>query len=153
MRFSARQDIEAPVEHVFAFLTDYPAHETLAARRGARVERVERQRAPETHPAWKVEFAYNGRERELALEVNKHTPNEQLDFDVRYQGLDIHIETEVVSLARLRTRLIVKVDLKPRTIKARLVIQSLKIAKNTIHKRFEKRLATLGGDIEDAFRA
>ena len=153
MRFSARRDIEAPVEHVFAYLTDYATHEATAARRGARVERVERQRAPETHPAWKVEFPYNGRERELSLEVNKHLPNEQLDFDARYQGLDLHSEVELMSLARLRTRLIVKVDLKPRSIKARLVIQSLRIAKNTIQKRFEKRLATLASEIESTFRA
>ena len=152
MRFSARTDIEAPVEHVFAYLTDYAAHEASAARRGARVERVERQRAPATHPAWKVEFPYNGRERELALEVNTHTPGEQLVMDARYQGLDLHLDFELVSLARVRTRLIVKVDLTPRSLKARLVIQSLRIAKNTIQKRFEKRLAVLAGDIEAAYR-
>jgi len=147
MRFSARQDVEAAAEDVFAFLTDYAAHENLAARRGVRIERIARERAPADCPAWKAEFNYGGRERDITIEVNSVKPSERIESDVQYQGLSVHIEMELVPLARTRARMIVRVDLKPQTIKARLVVQSLRLAKGTIQKRLEKRLETLATEI------
>ena len=40
-------------------------------------------------------------------------------------------------------------DLKPQTLSARLLVQSFKLARGTIMKRFDKRLATVARDMEE----
>jgi len=37
MKFAAREDIEAPIEYVFSQISDFPALERSALRRGADV--------------------------------------------------------------------------------------------------------------------
>jgi hypothetical protein len=147
MKFSARRDADASAEDVYAYITDYAAHESLAARRGIRIERINRPRAPADYPAWKAEFQYGGRERDVVIEVNTITPDEYIGSDVVYQSLGVHVDLELVPLARTRTRMIVKIELKPQSIKARLIVQSLRLAKGTIQKRLEKRLDALAADI------
>ena len=39
MRFSSKQDVEAPMEPIFQILTDFETWETAAMRRGIEVER------------------------------------------------------------------------------------------------------------------
>ena len=46
MKFSTRTDIAAPVEFVFAQLSDFPGFEAAARRRGAEVTRLDTLAAP-----------------------------------------------------------------------------------------------------------
>ncbi|MEO8531938.1 MAG: SRPBCC family protein [Deltaproteobacteria bacterium] len=153
MRFSARRDIESSAEDVFAFLTDYAGHESLAARRGVRIERIEKPGGSADRPAWSAEFQYGGRERKITIAVTNAVAPERLESDVYYQGLDVQVEVELVPLARTRTRMITKIDLIPQSIKARLVVQSLRLAKATIQRRLERRLETLAAEIETRKRS
>jgi hypothetical protein len=133
MNISAREDIQTAISVVFARLTDFAAHEAAAAaRRGVSVERLGRPNSHADRPAWKAVFQYGGREREVLIEVSDlHQPN-ILVAQVQHKGLEATVDIELVTLGKTRTRMIVGLELKPRSIKAKLVVQSLKIAKGSI---------------------
>ena len=44
-----------------------------------------------------------------------------------------------------------QVELKPRTLAARLFIQSMRLARKRVQRRFEGRLAEIARDIEQRF--
>ena len=48
MKFSSKEDVEAPIEHVFDMLADFDSHQRQAFRRGIQVQRTD-TRAP-FHP-------------------------------------------------------------------------------------------------------
>ena len=50
-----------------------------------------------------------------------------------------------------KTRVIVGLDMRPQTLSARLMIQSLKFAKANLYKRFEARVERFGKDIQEQY--
>ncbi|MCK4712108.1 MAG: SRPBCC family protein, partial [Marinosulfonomonas sp.] len=71
MKFSTKEDIEAPIEAVFKAVSDFNAFERFALRRGARVQRVDRKTHPQTTIAWDIEFPYRGKKRQLLAELTE----------------------------------------------------------------------------------
>lgn len=59
---------------------------------------------------------------------------------------------ELVALSPARTRLSVDVNLKPNSIPARLLVQSLKLARTNLNKKFHLRMADYARDIEERIR-
>ncbi len=55
------------------------------------------------------------------------------------------------SLSRSRTRIMVALELKPQNLSARLLVQSLKLAKNSLTKKFKKRVGDYAKDMEDRY--
>ena len=152
MKMSAREDIQTPISAVFARLTDFAAHEAVAARRGVAVERLSRPQARTDWPAWKVVFQYGGREREVTAEVlDLHVPN-IFASEVHYRGMDVSFDIELMPLSVSWTRMFFVLELKPRSIKGKLVVQSLKVAKGSIQRRIENRLKSFARELEQQSR-
>jgi hypothetical protein len=75
--------------------------------------------------------------------------NLALDFDgPSVQG---NMNIELVELSAKRTRMLMQVDLKPRTLAARLFIQSMKLTKNRVQRKYDARLQGIAKDIESRF--
>ena len=60
MKFSTKEDIEAPLDHVFARLTDFDGLERSALRRGAEVTRVDTQAKAAGGSIWDATFDTTG---------------------------------------------------------------------------------------------
>ncbi len=152
MELSAREDIEAPLDRVFAQLTDFEAIERQALRRGVEVQRTDTLAGPAAGMSWKATFRFRGKSRAADVIMSGYAPPDQLVFDSVTGGLETHTTIECVALSRGRTRISIVTLLQPKTLSARLLVQSLKLAKSSINKKFKNRMAVLAKDLEDRLR-
>lgn len=151
MKLSGRTDIGAPVAFVFAALSDFEAWERAAMRRGADVHRTDKLRNPGPGMTWQARFAWRGRERQVQVRLTKLVTNLNLALDFDGPSVEGNLNIELVELSAKRTRMLMQVDLKPRTLSARLFIQSMKLTKNRVQRKYDARLQTIAKDIEARF--
>ncbi|ESW59276.1 MAG: DNA polymerase III subunits gamma and tau [Rhodobacter sp. CACIA14H1] len=151
MKLSGRTDIGAPVAYVFDFLSDFEGWERSAMRRGADVHRTDKLRVPGIGMTWQARFAWRGKERQVQVRLKRmdRPGNIALDFDG--PSVEGFVNIELVELAAKRTRMLMQVEVRPRTLAARLFLQSLKLAKAKVQKRYDGRLAGIARDIEARF--
>ncbi|MBL4915616.1 SRPBCC family protein [Szabonella alba] len=153
MKFSTREDIEAPLDNVFAALSDFETWERAAMRRGAEVIRTDRMAAPGPGMGWHVEFIYRGKLRKMDIALAEMLPGQRLILDGKAAPADGRLEFDLVEMGPRRTRITVGFEVKPRSLAARLFLQSLKLAKSRVNRRFDLRVARMAADIEDRYRA
>lgn len=151
MKLSGRIDIGTPIDFAFGVLSDFDAWERAAMRRGADVTRTDKLRVPAPGMTWVIKFAWRGRERELQVRLAEIESPQQLVFVFDGPSVEGSLNAELVQLATKRTRMLLQVEIKPRSLAARLFIQSLKLAKTRVQKKFDKRLAQIAQDIETRF--
>ncbi|WP_172299574.1 SRPBCC family protein [Pseudoruegeria sp. HB172150] len=149
MKFSTREDIEASIDRVWAAVSDFDSFERQALRRGAEVTRTDGQGAPGIGSEWEVTFTFRGRPREIEAKIAEFDRPNTLSIDSHSGGLDGQLRAELLALSPRRTRLMVSLDLRPRNLAARLMIQSMKLAKSKISKRFANRIYDFAKHIED----
>lgn len=152
MKFETREDIEMPLEALFARISDFEGYERAAMRRGAEVVRVDNLRAPGEGMRWKAAFDMRGKRRDVEVVLSEYDVPNAMTFDAESQGLDVKMLVELVALSRARTRLSIAITLAPKTLSARLLVQSLKLARGNIAKRFKLRVADFAKDVEDRNR-
>ncbi|SFE47725.1 SRPBCC family protein [Roseivivax sediminis] len=148
MQFSVREDIEGPLDRVFAEMSDIEAIERAAMRRGVEVSRIDTGETTGPGMTWQIAFRYRGRQREARIEMTEYAPPHRMACHSVSGGLEIDTAVDFVALSRTRTRIAMDVDLKPRTLSARLLVQSLKLARGSIEKRLKARSADFARDLE-----
>ena len=137
MRFSAREDIKAPAHDVFAALTNFSDFERAALRRGIDVVRNDAAGAPALGASWQVDFPFRGRQRRMHVLLDRLEVNELVGATAEVSGLTSDAQLELVPLSPQHTRLRIVVDLKPKTISARLFLQSVRLTKSGLTNRFK----------------
>lgn len=153
MQFAAKEDIEGTVEQVFALLSDFDGLQRQAMRRGAEVERLDNLSLPGVGMEWDIGFRLRGKHRTASIRTTEYDPPTAMAFDIELGGLSGDCQIELVALSRQRTRMNIAADLKPHTLSARLMVQSLKLARGNLNKRFDKRVAEFAGNLEKRCRS
>ncbi|MDP5307225.1 SRPBCC family protein [Paracoccus spongiarum] len=138
MKFSTRFDVDSTADDLFAAISDFNRLERVLRRRGTSVSRV----APDAGPVgWLIGFDWRGRPRKLRLEVTRSDPPEHLTMAGTSEALDVAIEASVVALSPSRSRLIFETTLRPRNMRARLMLQTAKLAKPQLDRKYDRRIA------------
>ncbi len=148
MKLATREDIDAPIEAVFTQLSDFDGFERAILRRGAEVQRVDELTAPGPGMAWKTNFTFRGRPREARIGLEEHTRPDRLRASVRTPGIEMDLLIDLVAMSKSRTRMNFALDARPKSVPARLMIQSLKLARHSMHRRFRNRIADFAADLE-----
>ncbi|WP_299599841.1 SRPBCC family protein [uncultured Tateyamaria sp.] len=149
MKLSAREDVAAHIDKVFAALNDFDGFERQAMRRGAEVQRVDPLTQAGVGMRWKVYFKMRGRRREMDLELTRYDAPNEMVFDITSAGISGTFSVELLALSRSRTRMALALDIVPLTLSTRLFIQSLKLAKTSLTKRFKLRVADYAKGLEE----
>lgn len=153
MKLSTREDIAAPIETVFREISDFDAFERAALRRGAEVVRTDGSGQYGKGMTWRAQFPFRNRERVADLELTDFDAPNGLTLFSKVSGIEATVMVELVALSRVRTRMNMSIDMRPKSIPARLMIQSLKLAKTNMTKRFERRVSDFAQHIEDRHAA
>lgn len=151
MQFTSKENIEVPIEQVFEMLTDFERHVRSAMRRGAEVTRTDKLSAPGVGVGWDLAFEFRGKQREMHLKVTEFDRPYEMTLEATLQGIDSTINLQLVALSKTLTRFNVTTNIRPKTLSARLLVQSLKLAKSNITKRFDGRMASTARDMEDRY--
>lgn len=152
MKLSTREDIEAPLSFVFGAFADTEGWERAAMRRGAEVTRMDRLATPGPGMAWNAAYSWRGKMRRVSIKLAAIDPPNSLRFQGFGGSVEADLALEFVELSARRTRVAFAVDLKPRNLGARVFLQSLKLARGKIERKFEARIAQLCNDIEERYR-
>lgn len=165
MKLNARQDIDAAPAAVFRALADFDHWERAALRRGVDVQRTDPGAdtaalpvsAPRAEPppwpvagmAWRIGFSWRGRPRRLAFDLAAIDVPHALRFAGASAAAEGTLAIDVVALGARRTRLSMSLEVKPRTLAARLFIQSLRLARGRVATRFDNAVAFVAANITD----
>ncbi len=153
MKVTTRHDIEAPVDFVFKTLTDFDSWERSAMRRGADVVRTDKLTAVAPGLSWLVRFRYRGKDRKLAIRLTAIDPGARAAFAIDgglFEGTSI---VDLLELGVNRTRLVMVGEAKPKTLGARLILQSLRLARGRVQRTMDRRVAAIGEEVTQRFRA
>ena len=77
--------------------------------------------------------------------------DERVGYGARIKGMECRFSVELVALARSRTRMVVSANAKAKTLTARVLLQSFKLARQRAQKRFANRVSDWAETIEDAY--
>lgn len=153
MELSTREDIDAPQDWVWSRITDHQAFEKIALRRGAELQRQDRGTGFVAGAAWTLSFHFRGRDRTVEARLAQVTPPDGWTAHLSSAGIDGTVRVELVEMSRSRTRMIVTTEMTARTLSARLMLQSFKLAKAGMLKRFRERIAAFAADLEERYKA
>lgn len=148
MQFSGKEDIEAPIGNVFAAVSEFESFERSAIRRGIEVQRVDNSHPVAPGLAWNTTFNLRGKPRDMQITLAKFVEPSLMQFDSRSKGINGECVVELLALSPRRTRLSVDIKLSANSLAARLFLQSLKLARSSLNKKFKLRLADMAKEIE-----
>ena len=151
MKFSTKEDIEAPVDAVFDMLCDFESFERSAMRRGADVQRLDELTAPGVGMTWHAVFQLRGKSREIELEMVTFERPHEIVLESTSPGLIGEMGFELMALSRGRTRVTVEMEVKPLNLSARLLVQSLKLAKGSLTRKYKMRIAEYAKGMEERY--
>ncbi len=151
MNFTSKQDVIAPAEHVFRQLTDFDFYESYAMRLGAHVERLDEYDRPQPGMCWNISGVFRGKHRNVELRLDEYNPVEALSYICKANSLDAIINFSVIPLSKTETRLKSSIDVHAKGLSARVALQSARLAKKTLDRKFDSRMHDFAKNIEDKY--
>ncbi|MFY0634579.1 MAG: SRPBCC family protein [Vannielia sp.] len=148
MNFTGKEDIEKPIDEVFAAITDHEAFEKQVMRRGHEISRTDTLAAPGVGMGWKMRFPIRGQMRDLTAKVSTFDQPEHVVLDVTIGGLDAVVKVDLIELSRMRTRMNLDIELMPRTITSRVLVQSLRLRRASLTQSLRRRMADFALQVE-----
>lgn len=149
MKFSTKEDLEIPIGDAFEMLSDFDGFERAILRHGAEVTRTDELTSAGEGMAWKTSAPVRGKVRDFDVKLVEYDNPNQMLFEVTTKNMGGTFLVELVALSRARTRLRVELDVRPQSLSARLLMQSAKLARNTLNRRYKTRIAHFATDLEE----
>jgi hypothetical protein len=151
MKLTAKTDLEVPASFVFATLIDHASWEREAIRNGVEVERPPGTPDNGVGASWRIRGHFRGKARKVLVKIDDLTPDQRLALSMDSPSIDGISQIEVMVLSPRRSRVRADLEIKPKTLAARLFINTMRLAKGRVQARFEKGLGQLGARIKDRY--
>lgn len=152
MKFKVSEDVDAPQAMVWARFTNFSGFEEDARGRGATVIRVGNWTEAAEGAEWRGEVTIRGKVRAIAAKISRLTPEDICLIESRIGGMDCQYEMSFVPLTPQVTRVALVLELSADTLTARLLLQTLKLARGRVLQRLQGMIARQGNAVEAAYR-
>lgn len=152
MKLTAITDLDAPAGYVYACLADHGAWEREAADRGVEVRRPADMPLSGLGAGWRVKVPFRGQPVDILLRLDQQVPPERLGFAMQSKAIEGEFVLTVIELSQRRSRLQVMLEVKARTLAARLLLNTLALARGRVQARFDKRVRQIGTTIQDRYQ-
>jgi uncharacterized protein YndB with AHSA1/START domain len=151
MELVTTYELNAPVDYIFARITDHADFEALLMGYGANIERLDELDALGAGMKWAIDGSFRGKERSVEVELTEITPNEYIAYQSVSKDVNANVAMELERLSGVRTRFSINLAPKANTISARLILQSAKLARKSLEKRINNRFADFCTRLEEDY--
>ena len=147
MKFVAVEDIAAPIDTVWARVSDIDRFES---RLGGRVSDLSRSPEGPAVPGtrWTGRAEVMGKSRKVEVTLAQMTVPTLLVATAGTEGMAVTLTAALEALGPSRTRLTVTTEAAARSLAARLMLQSVKLARQSLAKRYKSRVADFASMVE-----
>lgn len=152
MKFKVSEDVDAPQAMVWARFTDFSGFENDARGRGATLTRLGNWTETAQGVEWRGEVTVRGKSRPITAKVTQLVPQEMCIVESRIGGMNCHHEMSFIALSGAVTRVGLVLDLSADTLTARLLLQTMKLARGRVLQRLQGILARQGNVVEAEWR-
>ncbi len=147
MQFSANKDIQAPIARVFAILSDFDAIEAGALKYNATVARLDTLTQKGVGMSWDVGFRLRDKDRALIVDITRFEAPELIEVSGVSTVFNVVARVVLTEVSAAQTRMKMVTEVTPRTLGGRLLVQSAKLARTRLNKRYEARVAQFAQEI------
>lgn len=153
MQFRASETVTGGIDRVHALVSDMAYYERRALEAGLEVQRLDKLPAPAPGMQWRIPFRAKGRDRVADIELVKLSVPTTLRFEGKVQGLLFEAVVDCRVLDPEATEVTVSTKLRAKSITAKVLMQSMKLARTTLNERYRKRVRKVLRDLEDRLHA
>ncbi|MEP5152938.1 SRPBCC family protein [Planktotalea sp.] len=153
MKFSTKEDIEAPIDDAFKLFSDFDQFERSALRRGAEVNRTDTLRKKGAGMAWHAVFHLRGKERKIDAKMSEYNEPDNYCLEMLSEDITAFATVDLMPLSKNRTRASIALELKPKSLSGRLMIQTLRLGKGRLQRRFKNKTADFVRILERDYKA
>jgi hypothetical protein len=152
LKFKVSQDFDAPTAQVWARLTDFTGIEAEAAKREASLVRVGEWQTPKVGVSWRGAVPVRGKSKPIEARIVSFEHEDMFRIDSRVGGMEADYDMTLVALTPVVTRVEIALDLSAKTLSARLLLQTLKLARKRVLGRLDGMLERQGQAAEADWR-
>ncbi len=151
MKFNFDELVKVPADYLFSRVSDFEDSLEQAKRRGINARRTDDLAETAAGMSWIADVKIRRRPREMQLELKEFEAPEGYKMQVSGTTLVTEVQVDCVALARNRSRLMVTVEVKPKNLRGRLLVQSLKLARGRIRRKGETGIQTYARQLESDY--
>lgn len=148
MKFSKSEDVQLDQDALFAKVSNFRMFERLVIRRGVEISRVAGTPEDAVGMAWDSQFDFRGKKRQARIEIIEFDAPNLVKFLAQSASMNIRFEVDLTALSAKRTRMSVTSVLEPQTLSARLLVQSMKLGRSKMNKRYAQRVRQFATELE-----
>ncbi len=151
MKFTSHGDIGAPATFVFADMTDFEGWEAAIRKRNTTVARSAGPVRPGT--TWDTRFRLRGKDRAMVVTLVSVEPERRIHLTIVDPSLHVDIVLDLIAMTDATSRLAATVELRPQNLTARLLVQSLRLARGKIQGQLDQRIKAYAARLGAAYHA
>ena len=115
--------------------------------------RVDKLGKPARGAQWQALFTMRQKPRKVLITLEGYEPHTAMRFDGESKNIQGVLSIELLELSAYYTRVQVRMDLRPTNLTARIMLQSLRLAKSRLTERFKARTEAFARAIQDRYHS
>ena len=141
MRFKATETINGPIEAVFDDFSDIRRIEQELTDRGVGLERLDNDTGLVAGAAWHTVVRVKGRQRDADAQLVEVDRPRSLRLEGKSGGMLMETSFEFTEIGPQTTELEIVVNLRARSVSAKLLLSSFRLARSRMVRGMRKRVA------------